>query len=501
MRILLVTGRKAYSYVKRIVEENRIPGLEINIVEFPIDVAALITINDLLRELPKYQIVKQMDLIIVPGYVQGDLSAVSEKIGVRIVKGVKNARDIPLMLKAVMQGVLGFEKEPYDVFLHNLKIQRDQDVLSKVRCRALMNKYFEIRGVPISRDYPLVFAEIPVFIDDKIEDIVSKASRMVSKGADAIIYGVSEEPIRIDLIDLIKRSKRVLEKPIGLDSVNRDLFRLLQNHIDIYLSIYPDELDTIPLSNEYAGHALTVIPRNIDSIDELVDTANRALSIGLNKLILDPVLQPPMLGLTRSIYRYLKIREKITSYPLLMGVGNVIELIDADSIGIVAILASIGVEIGIEIYLATEASVKTRKAIYELRRALDMAIIARETGGLPKDLSIDLLIAKSKKESLYKPRLEPNRVVNAKNKFEFIEDPKGYVRISVDHSSEEIILEHYEHGRKEPSIIIKSNDPLSIAKEVISRELVSRLDHAIYIGVELGKAYKALKSGGEYEQE
>lgn len=499
MRIVLVTGRKAYNFVKKIVEENPFQGVEIHVIELPVDIAAFITIEDLLKELPKHrELVEKSDLIVVPGYVQGDLSKVSETIGVKVVKGVKNARDIPLMIKTIKNGVLGSEKEAYDEFLQVLKIQRDREVLHSVRNRALRNKYFNIGNVPVARDYPVVFAEIVLSKGDKVDEVLSKASKLISNGADAIVYGVSDNVDIAIIHNLIKRSKEIFEKPIGIDSSDREILRSLGKHLDVYLSVYPNEIDSLATLREVA---ITVVPRELDSYAELIDASNKASSLGLNKVIIDPVLQPPMLGLTKSFQRYLEVRERVRSHPLLMGVSNAVELVDADSIGIVALLASIGVEIGVEIYLATEASVKTRRVIYELRKALDMAVIAKETGGPPKDLSFDLLVAKSKKESLYKPFLALNRVVTAKDKLEFAQDPRGFIRISLDYSNEEIVLEHYEHGRNEPDVIIKGSDPLALVKEALDRGLVSRIEHAFYIGVELGKAFKALRSGAEYEQE
>ena len=74
----------------------------------------------------------------------------------------------------------------------------------------------------------------------------------------------------------------------------------------------------------------------------------------------------------------------------------VTELIDADSIGINAILTSIIMDIGIEFILSTEASSKTRGSISEIRKAIFMNLLAKLLNKPPKDLSENLLVIKKK---------------------------------------------------------------------------------------------------------
>jgi hypothetical protein len=82
--------------------------------------------------------------------------------------------------------------------------------------------------------------------------------------------------------------------------------------------------------------------------------------------------------------------------PLFFGAGNVVELLDADSIGAQALLAGMAQEVGAAIVFTAEHSDKTRGAIGEMRRATEMMVLTR-CRPYPKDLGIDLLVLKEKR--------------------------------------------------------------------------------------------------------
>ncbi len=88
-----------------------------------------------------------------------------------------------------------------------------------------------------------------------------------------------------------------------------------------------------------------------------------------------------------------------------------VELYDADSVGMNALLAGgIAKELSINLLLTTEVSAKAKGSVRELRRAVDMNLF-----DMPKDLGFDLLILKEKREAEW--RFEPaNEVVEAQNR-------------------------------------------------------------------------------------
>ena len=60
----------------------------------------------------------------------------------------------------------------------------------------------------------------------------------------------------------------------------------------------------------------------------------------------DAILDPIPFGLTASIVRYHRLRERFPDAPIMMGVGNLTELTEADTSGINALLFGIAALIG-----------------------------------------------------------------------------------------------------------------------------------------------------------
>jgi len=100
----------------------------------------------------------------------------------------------------------------------------------------------------------------------------------------------------------------------------------------------------------------------------------------------------------------------------------------------------------------------------------------------------------------------------------FTPDPKGFFYIYVDKQLKKIVAEHYENieklaglsedggevklivsGKIKNKIIDKHAEHLY--KKILEKNLVSRLDHAAYLGKELAKAEFALENNLDYEQD
>ncbi|MBS3816527.1 MAG: DUF4346 domain-containing protein [Candidatus Thermoplasmatota archaeon] len=88
-------------------------------------------------------------------------------------------------------------------------------------------------------------------------------------------------------------------------------------------------------------------------------------------------------------------------------------------------------------------------------------------------------------------------------------DEKGFFVIMVDHEDQEIVVEHYLNVQKEGKLevetgelnkVITGTSARAICDTLVEEELVSRLEHATYLGRELQKAEIALKNDLEYEQ-
>ena len=83
---------------------------------------------------------------------------------------------------------------------------------------------------------------------------------------------------------------------------------------------------------------------------------------------------------------------------------------------------------------------------------------------------------------------------------DWVMDLKGYFLIKINREKKQLEL---AHCRKNNIIEIKivGKRPQDVYFEAIKRGLISRLDHAAYLGKELEKAYLALKLGKNYVQD
>jgi dihydropteroate synthase-like protein len=165
---------------------------------------------------------------------------------------------------------------------------------------------------------------------------------------------------------------------------------------------------------------------------------------------------------------------------------------DIDSIGINGLLAALATELNVSLVLITENSNKTRNSVKEMRRALDLCFLAKSKGALPKDLGINLLLAKSKTGGELLDLTKGN-VITVSEDRGFISDPKGHFKISVDFRENTILAAHYNKTGAGCDTVFKGKTAEAISKKIIKSGLVSSLEHASYLGRELQRAETYLK--------
>jgi dihydropteroate synthase-like protein len=182
----------------------------------------------------------------------------------------------------------------------------------------------------------------------------------------------------------------------------------------------------------------------------------------------------------------------------MMGVGNVVELMDIDSIGINGLLAAVAVELDVSLILTTENSQKTRNSVKELKRAIEMNFLAKTKGSLPKDLGFNLLLAKAKGKGVIF-NLPSTRVIPVPETVpKFKKDSKGYFNIFVDFEKDQIVAAHF---KDKYDYVFEGANAESVSKKIIEKGLVSNLEHAAYLGRELQKAEMYLKMKRGYIQD
>ncbi|RLD16354.1 MAG: dihydropteroate synthase-like protein, partial [Caldiserica bacterium] len=248
-----------------------------------------------------------------------------------------------------------------------------------------------------------------------------------------------------------------------------------------------------------------VIPQNREGrvpvkaeerVNLLLNYTKKLEKMGYHKYVLDPLLTPIHSGLVESLVAYYLLRNNLPHAPLLMGVSNVVELLDADSPGVNAVLAGVASEVGVDLLYVTEASVKTRGSIKELVSATKLMWLTHKRRQPPKDIGINLLRLKEKKRRSAGMKKE-------KFKIEFKEVPRS--NPTLEHDFFKIWVEEgeiyvaYYHNR----VAIKGfkgKDACNLYREILKQVNVSK-EHAAYLGMELEKAEIALKLDKSYIQD
>jgi dihydropteroate synthase-like protein len=254
-------------------------------------------------------------------------------------------------------------------------------------------------------------------------------------------------------------------------------------------------------TNQGEGYFPKKIEERVAFLEELIGKAKK---LGVTKVIGDLVLDP--MNILDSLIAFREFADRNPNVPIFVGVSNVTELMDADSVGINALLARLSSEVGASILLATEKSDKAKGTVQEQVTASKMMFLAKKRGSVPKDLGMDLLMLKDKRirEEPYNKDMEAkSRVIAATEKLQPTDmDMKGIFKITVDRKEAIIVALHFSTSQMEkPLNVIKGKNAENVYAKIVELGLVTKLDHAAYLGSELTKAEIALITGKEYVQD
>ncbi len=194
----------------------------------------------------------------------------------------------------------------------------------------------------------------------------------------------------------------------------------------------------------------------------------------------DPILDPIPFGFTASIVRYHRLRERFADVPIMMGIGNLTELVEADTSGINALLLGMAAELNVSAVLTTQVSAHARRAVREADWARRIMHAAAQQRSLPKGLSNALMTVHAKHP--FPDSAEEIAATAAQ-----VRDPNFRVQVSPD------------------GLHVYNRDGLRTGQGAF--ELWPRLGlendaaHAFYMGVELAHAEIALRLGKRYVQD
>ncbi|MBU4266064.1 MAG: dihydropteroate synthase-like protein [Candidatus Altiarchaeales archaeon] len=491
--ILLVTGRNASQAV-----EEYAGKFPVRIHSCSENVAALLSAKGILEELSGENL-DGISMIIVPGAVRGDVSVIQEKLGIPAWKGPRNLVDLPFVLEKVSSGMELSAKIPADEILGD-EIKKE---IEKELDRAYKPDKFSMKigeKIFLGSGISHVIAEIPDAPMLNKEDIQRIAGYYEESGAEIIDIGmVAGEDNSAKVAEIVGAVRDSTDLPVAIDSLQeREILAAVDARVDLVLSL---DLTNYEISDSLDVPAVIIprdengkLPKNVDDRIKILEN----LMGKVENFIVDPVLEPPNLGLVGSLGSYVRFRDEYPDVPMLMGAGNVTELMDADSPGINALLASMASELEIDLLFTTEASKKTFGAVRELSTAVKMAYLAKARKQAPKDLGISLLMLKDKKEV---PQVDAQR-------FDAIKpiDVKEGEESGIDTFEFRVYLEDgkiniiYLRGN-DPGLRFRGTRAKDLYIEITKRGLVENAEHAAYLGRELTKAEIALVLGKNYMQD
>jgi dihydropteroate synthase-like protein len=429
-KIVLVTGSLAEPRLKRLSRDLVSEDVDITIHSIGVKVAALMTTEIVERRLT---LASGTDRVIMPGRFRGDIERLSDFFGTRFERGPDELADLPEFF--------GRAKKPVDLTRHDV----------------------------------LIFAEIVDATLMTPEQIVERGRMLRAQGADVIDLGcLPDSPF-----PHLERAIAALHADgakVSVDSFNaEELARATRAGADYLLSLSEK---TIAIVDE--GPAVPILvsagAADMASLDRAID-----LMIERRRpFYADPILDPIHYGFAESIVRYTDLRRRRPDVPILMGIGNVTELTDADTTGINALLMGLVSELHITAVLAVQVSPHCRTAIREFDRARREYYAAREAKALPQGFGGGLMALHDRKP----PATTAEDIATLAGQ---VRDPNYRIEVAEDGI--------HIYNRDGHHI---SDDPFELFSKLDARGDVG---HAFYLGVETARAEIAFRLGKRYAQD
>ncbi len=502
MKVLLITGKLAEDRVRAIAGKYGI-----DVYTFNVNVASFITPGKIIREFKGTGFIKNYDVLIVPGTIGGNLNTVERELEIKAFRGTKDLSLLEFLLKHLESLPLSSEESADDMLREYIKEAAMEEIknieMPEVKERLLKEKgNFLIGTLGTGKDFPMrVVAEVVDAEKLKRKELLERAEYYLKSGADIVDIGIRER--NPEAVEKAVSVLKELDAPISIDTMEADnIEAAMDADIDLILSFSRELIEELQ-GVKVASVILPIVSGKLpESAERRVEFLEQNLALardsGFSRVIADPVLNHPNFNLVGALAAYRLFARKNPDEAILFGAGNVTELLDADSTGVNALLASIAGEIGAELLFTTEASDKTLGCVRELSLAGKMMFLARKRKSAPKDIGIDLLVLKEKR--IFREPLDSTVLnailVEAEKSSSYIEDRKGYFKIFV---KDMIYVAHFRGD--EIDIVITGEKAGDISHTICKLGLISEPSHGLYLGRELQKAEFALRYNRSYLQD
>lgn len=427
---LFLTGKLAANSLHQVLADLQPTPFTYQVAPLGISVAALMTPEFIARRLPDAQ---GADKMIVPGLCRGELSALEEKYGIPVERGPEDLKDLP--------------------------------------------QYFGRGGKApdLSRHAVNIFAEIVEAPQLSVEGILARARHFRAQGADVIDLGCLPNTPFPHLQDAIQALKSE-EFQVSVDSLDtHDLLLAGRAGADYLLSLTEK---TLWIADEVASTPV-LIPARSGSLPSLYRAIEGMLQRG-RAFIADPILDPIPFGLAGSIVRYHKLRKKYPNIQVMMGIGNLTELTDADTTGMNALLFGLIAELRLNAVLTTSVSPHACNAVAEADVARRMMFAAAQDSRLPRGYSNGLLGLHDRRPFSYSAA----EIAELAGQ---IKDPSFRIQVG-----EEGMFIYNRDG------LFQDTDPFRLYPHL---GVDNDASHAFYLGVELARAQIAWQLKKRYSQD
>lgn len=440
-----VTGRLAEfalrGVVARLASERE---FEYTIDVLPITVAALMSPAWIAKHISVPAVATK---VVLPGYCQGDLTPLTSMLGLPVEVGPRDLQQLPEYLG-------GKSERPAEYGRYDIQI----------------------------------IAEINHAPRLALADIVREAKQLQADGADLIDVGCDPGGPWLGVGDCV-RVLRDAGLRVSIDSLDpREIAPAVKAGAELVLSVNS--------TNRNAaldwGCEVIAIPDEFPTLGGLEETVE-LLAVNKVPLRIDAVLEPIGFGFAASLGRYLEVRRRYPDGEMMMGIGNLTELTDADSAGINTLLLGFCQETGIR-------SVLTTQVINWARTSVRECDLARR------------LVYHAVRERVPPKRLEPRLVT--------LRDPKlidaspemlANLATAIKDNNYRIFAERGEVHVVSAGLHISSPDPFLLMERLLhpgfggaaDKHAPQALDpsHAFYLGFEMCKAATALALGKQYRQD